>query len=278
MNKDKVTAKRWAHHADNMAVPIRETEDFIVFLHKDRKLVHWETSQRYDEERRAPEGWGRIRARYSTAESSFCDAVPDVIREKIQVMLGEAVDNALGGNVSLADEYIERAEQLIAEQNRDIGRLRNMQGAFITFAGVALVCLLLWICRAGVEPVLKPMVYKPIIYGGGGCVGAMLAALVEYRDRGITTDPNAAQWLHKLDGVLRILLGGLSGAVVALIVLTNAVTIHLAGKELGPYPLFVLCIVAGYKGLTPMLVERMASMLDGGKKLQKPSSSVRKRT
>ena len=40
MNKEKVTAKRWAHHADNMIVPIRETDDRLTLhVHRAAKFA-----------------------------------------------------------------------------------------------------------------------------------------------------------------------------------------------------------------------------------------------
>jgi hypothetical protein len=232
--------RQWDHLP--IEFPIHETQDYIVFL--DPKLeVDWETSDKYDNEKREPEGFTEIMRRYSELESSISDGTSRGNRKQAERLIALGIDAGLKGDVAAAHRCMSAAAEFIELRNKEIGKRLYVWGAVRATVVFVLVGAIAWACRRYVEPLLGELPFSLVLYGAGGSIGALFFVL---RGVGLALpDPQADKDLHVTEATWRIVLGVLGAVVVCLAARTGLLLGPVMTLPQAKYFLMLVAIVAG---------------------------------
>jgi hypothetical protein len=133
----------------------------------------------------------------------------------------------------------------------------------ITTSGFLILGLFFWKNKAGL---LSYMGFSPgaadVIIGlSMGSLGALLSVLL--RSNRLPVDPSAGARVHYFEGVMRVLVGALAGAIFIMAVKTNILLSTLNDSSNSLTLLLLLSFVAGAsEQLLPNLISRFSSVLE----------------
>jgi hypothetical protein len=267
--RPKNSYRKWDHLIIEFL--IQETHDYIVFL-DDALEVDWETSEKYEEDKREPAGFTDLRRQYSELESSISDGVSHGNRKLAERLIALGIEAGLGGDVDAGKRCMETAAEFIDVRNKEVGKRRYVWGA-VGASAVFVVCgTIAWALRSYVEPVLGDLPFSLLLYGAGGSAGALFFVL---RGVGLALpDPQADNALHVTEAVCRIVLGVVGAVVVVLAVRTGLL---LGPLMTFPYAHYVLMLVAIVAGKSETLAPDLMHKLETGVGKNDPSRLGAKR-
>jgi hypothetical protein len=158
------------------------------------------------------EGLGRIQNGIASLEPIAHNWPPD-LKLSTKRVLGEAIARVLQRDVAGADAALLHAKQFVKNKSQQVSRYWTLQ-ACLAAGGIALVSGVIEIgLRQWFEIALKHVPYLLSLCFWSGCVGALLFVILKIGGER-KVDSTAEQRLHYIEGISRIVAGGLSGVFV----------------------------------------------------------------
>jgi hypothetical protein len=234
--------------------------DYIVFL--DEKLdMHLWVDDSYGE---LAEGFGAVLARQADLEATSSLLLQEPHIEPLRRMLAEAIARLLDDrSVVHANHMLKLAAAFLQARSFERARIWYLRAMLIATSVFFIFGLLFWKYKAGF---LSYMAVSPgnadVIIGlSTGSLGALLSVLL--RMNRLPVDPSAGSWVHYFEGVMRVLVGALAGAIFIMAVKTNILLSRINDSSSSLTLLILLSIVAGAsEQLLPNLINRISSVLE----------------
>ena len=184
----------------------------IVFVDKDCDL-DWECDDQAETTLTTlGEGLGRIQNGVASLEP-IAHNWPADLKLSTKRVLGEAIARILQRDVAGADAALLHAKKFVKSKSQQVSRYWTLQ-ACLTAGGIALVSGVIEIClRQWFEVALKHVPYLLSLCFWSGCIGALLFVILKIGGER-KVDSTAEKHLHYIEGISRIVAGGLAGVFV----------------------------------------------------------------
>jgi hypothetical protein len=233
---------------------------YIVFL--DEKLyMHWWYDESYGE---LAEGFGAVLARQADLEATSSLLLKEPHIEPLRRMLAEAIARLLDDrSVEHANHMLKLAAAFLQARSFEQARIWYLRAMLIATSAFLILGLLFWKNKADFLSymALSPSAADVIIGLSMGSLGALLSVLL--RLNRLPVDPSAGTWVHYFEGVMRVLVGALAGAILIMAVKTNILLSTINDSSHSLTFLLLLSIVAGSsEQLLPNLINRISSVLE----------------
>lgn len=234
--------------------------DYIVFL--DEKLdMHLWCDDSYGD---LAEGFGAVLARQADLEATSSLLLKEPHLEPMRRKLAEAVGRLLDDrSVVHANQMLNIAAAFLHARSLERARIWYLRTMLVATSVFLIFGLLFWKYKAGF---LSYMGFSPgaadVIVGlSMGSLGALLSVLL--RSNRLPVDPSAGARVHYFEGVMRVLVGALAGAIFIMAVKTNILLSTLNDSSNSLTLLMLLSLVAGAsEQLLPNLISRFSSVLE----------------
>lgn len=142
---------------------------------------------------------------------------PDDLKLTSKRLLGESVASALRGDVDGALDAIENARKYIKTKSRQVSRYWILQSCVITGVLAGIVGFIHLTARSCIVDLIGKMPYVFSLCFWAGCVGALLFVVLRLGHQPLI-DSTSERHLHYLEGIARIIGGGISGVLVGAMV------------------------------------------------------------
>lgn len=236
-------------------------QHYIVFLDPDY-YVHWYYHDSYGE---LIEGCGDVLARVADLEATSSELLKKPHLEAQRRMLGEALARLLHDKkVIHANDMLKKAADFLKSRSLERARIWFLSAMIIaTFA----ILLLGWTFWRFQNALLASLAFSaeatPVFLGFTmGSLGALLSVLLRLNN--LPVDPSAGPRVHYFEGVMRVLVGALAGALFVMAVKTNILLSAINESPNALTLLILFSIVAGAsEQLLPNLINRISSILVG---------------
>lgn len=245
----------------NIHILIVVESNYIVFL--DEKLyMHWWYDGSYG---KFADGFGAVLARQADLEATSTLLLKKPHLEPFRRMLAEAIARLLDDrSVEHANEMLNVAAVYLRARSLERARIWFI-GAMMIATSISLVIgLLFWKNREAALSFLgfSPGAAEVFVGVSMGSLGALLSVLL--RLNRLPVDPSAGPRVHYFEGVMRVLVGALAGALFIMAVKSNLLLSTINQQPSVLTLLIVLSIVAGAsEQLLPNLINRISSVLVG---------------
>jgi hypothetical protein len=157
---------------------------------------------------------------------------PDDLKLRSKRLLGEPLARIFRDDIEGADCALEDARKFIGAKSRQVSRYWTLWSCLIAGGTAALAGVLESICRSWVIGLVGGTAYTLSLCFWFGCVGALLFVVMRLGSTQ-SVDSTAERHLHFLEGVARIVGGGIAGVLVGSMVKLGLVLplFAQAGKE-----------------------------------------------
>lgn len=243
-----------------IGILVHATEDYVVFLDGENE-IDWKTSHAYDTAKRFPIEWGVVQSRAAALEQGISQYVTDSVRRVLARIVAEGLARGLDGDIEAATTILDKAEASIAARNREVGRLFHIQAAATTWAVIAVLCMVAWLARTSLVPILGEILFSLVLCGAAGATGALLSIFLNMIT--LVPDSNAARALHYAEAAIKVIAGGLGAVFAALAVRGGILFPQLSGSAHAAELLLLVSIVAGF---SERLVPDLVRSVDGSEK------------
>jgi hypothetical protein len=235
--------------------------NYIVFLDPGF-YVHWYTNSSYEQ---LADSCGDVLARVADLEATSIHLLKKPHLEALRRMLGEALARLLSDRtVTHANNMLEKATNFLQSRSLERARIWFLDAMIIA----TLVILLFgwtfwkfqnaWLAFLGFSPGAAPVFLGFTM----GSLGALLSVLLRLNK--LPVDPFAGPEVHYFEGVMRVLVGALAGALFVMAVKTNVLFSEINESVNALTLIILLSIVAGAcEQLLPNLINRISSILVG---------------
>jgi hypothetical protein len=138
---------------------------------------------------------------------------PDDLKLAAKRLLGEAIVSALEGDETGAVAAIAQAKEFLKRKSKQVSRYWTLKACLITGGVVAVIGGVAAMAR---NPIIQSVGRTPFLLSMcfcAGCIGAVLFVVLKL-GRQPNVDSTAEQHLHYLEGIARIVGGGIAGVLV----------------------------------------------------------------
>jgi hypothetical protein len=234
--------------------------DYIVFL--DEKLdMHLWVDDSYGD---LAEGFGAVLARQADLEATSTLLLKEPHLEPMRRMLAEAIGRLLDDrSVVHANHMLNVAAAYLRARSLEQARIWYLRTMLIATSVLLILGLAFWKNKVGLLSymALSPGAAEVIIGLSLGSLGALLSVLLRLNK--LPVDPSAGPRVHYFEGVMRVLVGALAGAIFIMAVKTNILLSSINGASNSLTLMMLLSIVAGAsEQLLPNLISRFSAVLD----------------
>ena len=233
--------------------------NYIVFL-DDKLYMHWWYDESYGE---LAKGFGAVLEKQANLEATSTLLLKQPHLEPLRRMLAEAIARLLDDrSVEYANHMLEVAADYLRARSVERARIWFLRAMIIATSVLLLFGLLFWKNKEGF---LNYFAFSPgaaEVFVGLSLVslGALLSVLL--RLNRLPVDPSAGSKVHYFEGVMRVLVGALAGAIFILAVKANVLLSTINQSPNSLTVLILLSIVAGAsEQLLPNLINRISSVL-----------------
>ncbi len=184
---------------------------FIVYL-DENLVIEWDTKRDH------PHADGAHHNAVLNAAAAL-ETIPNdhferEIRKNFKRMIGEGVARSLKGDPENALDMLQRAKTYIGERNKEISRYWYLKYTGITtFIFVLLGCVC-WLFRGFLIGTVGDGAFFVGIAGVSGTLGALLSVILRLGKSNL--DGAAGVRLHRIEGIFRIVCGGVSAILIAI--------------------------------------------------------------
>jgi len=138
---------------------------------------------------------------------------PDDLKLAAKRLLGEAVVSACEGDAVGSAEATAQARRFIKAKSKQVSRFWTLRACLCTGGFVALAGLVLLFVKSLIQECLGELPLLLAMCFCAGCVGAVLFVVLKFGKQP-NVDSTAERHLHYLEGVARIVGGGIAGTLV----------------------------------------------------------------
>jgi hypothetical protein len=235
---------------------------YIVFL-DEQFYVHWYYNSAYGN---FADGFGDVLARQADLEATSSLLLKKPHLEAQRRLLGEAIARLLDDRcVTHANLMLKKAAEFLEARSLERARMWFLS-AMIVATSISLVAgWIFWKFQTGLLSFLafSPEAAPVFVGFSMGALGALLSVLLRLHK--LPVDPSAGPQVHYFEGVMRVLVGAMAGALLILAVKSNILLSAINVSSNALTLMVVLSIVAGAcEHLLPNLITRISSILVGG--------------
>jgi hypothetical protein len=246
--------------------------EFVVFVDKDLDL-DWECDDKFDtslDASPAKASLGKTRNTIARLEP-IAHNWPDDLKLSAKRLLGEALVSELEGDRESANAALRDAEAFFKKKSPHVSRYWTLQASLVTGAVVALVGTVAALLRTCLTEALGQVPFLLSLCFSAGCVGAVLF-LVLRLGRQPLVDSTAERHLHYLEGVARVMAGGIAGVLVGSLVKLGIILpiFGKAGQET-----LAMCAAATVAGASEHFAAGIITNIENSKlpKQEKPNAN-----
>jgi hypothetical protein len=231
------------HHRNN-------TVQGEMLVYTDRVLdLEWECD---DQAERVLEGrrneFAKIQNGVAELEPLVHNWPPD-LKLSVKRLLGEAIARGLMSDTQEAKQALALAKGFIKSKSQQVSRAWTLEACLFTGAAMLIVGLIEISLRPWFETALTRLPYLLSLCFCAGCVGAVLFVILKLGNEK-PVDTTAERHLHILEGVSRVVAGGISGVLVGAMIklgLFLPVFLHTGNEGLA------MCVAAMVSGASERL-------------------------
>lgn len=223
----------------------KRTGEFIVWIDQNEDL-DWACDDAHDvfvETDGLREVVRSIENRVNFMEPSFANWPPD-LKLAAKRRLGEALVSALYGDLKGAEFAIEKSQEFLKDKGKQVSRYWTLWSCLVTAGVMALVGLNEVIFRVRLSHWMGMTPYLLSLCFCAGAFGAGFFVLMKLGKQA-PVDSSAERHLHWLEGVARILGGGLGGFLIGGLVRLGVVLPALQRQGMEPLAMCLAAMLAG---------------------------------
>lgn len=225
--------QRWAYLRDEVKVLVQETLSYIVFIDGSDD-VDWVTAPEWDAA--GPGDSARHSAVLNGAavvETTPCESLPASVKLQFKRLIAEAYARSFEHDYAAADAMLGAARDYVRVRSEEVARGWYLTASLASAAIALTFALIVWLLRPWASVFLGANGVWLVMSGGCGALGALLSVIV--RSGKLQVDCAAGIYLHRLEGVSRILAGVSTGFLAALAVMSGLIfSSLLKGGHLAP--------------------------------------------
>jgi len=232
---------------------IAKNRGYIVYLDEDL-YVEWASNIDID----MIDGRDTVLNKVSMLEAIPVTFVGEDVKLAFRRMVAEGVARLFDPSSSSASAMsaLERAESWIQARNDEVARTWYLTASAIAGGVVTLLCIALWLMRQQAREYLSIGAFDVLFGATLGGIGALLSVI--QRSRALGLEPAAGKRLHYMEGVARIIVGGLGAMLLGLAFKGDLLLGFAAKSPDAPVLLAVICFVAGAsERLVPSFIEKI---------------------
>jgi hypothetical protein len=204
---------------------IRVTKEYRVCLDNSGSL-DWETTEEYDQGLAARAGYNARKENAILQEAASLESMPtDGIAPSACKVFKRQIGEAVAFN--LEQDYVNATQMLLAARNfirarsEEKSREWYLVATLLTTAPFVLLGLLAWTLRDTVSPAIGVDGLWLGLAFCAGTVGALFSVIT--RSGKLKFDCSAGPKLHSIEGISRVLAGGIAGVLVALAIRADVI-------------------------------------------------------
>ena len=188
---------------------------------------------------------------------------PNDLKLSAKRLLGESLVQAFKGDKLSAHEAIENANKFIIEKRIEVSRFWTLKACVVSsFCAICLGIISIWQCNYIID-LLGKTTYQLILAGSAGSLGALLSVIM--RLNSFFFDASAERFLHNVEGVTRVIAGGISGILVGVLVKLG---VFLPVFSQTNHLTTALCAAAMIAGASERLVPAIISKVESNGSIQ----------
>lgn len=240
----------WASLEPRISFLVKSTNDFIVFIDKENDL-DWSWTTSYNASINQSE-FGAVSNRTAAMRALPLAYLGEQNHRSALIMMGEAMSRMLENNPTAAHAMLDHAQKFISARLREIARNWYLTGAAVgTAAIMVLLAPLMWLLNKLFG--LSGQAIQDLATGVlAGTVGGLLSIVL--RSGAAKFNGSAGRKVHWLDGLIRVSVGSMGGALVVLAVRGGLILPSLSGTA----GLALLGISGGFsERWVPSLIEKV---------------------
>jgi hypothetical protein len=188
--------------------------EFVVFIDQELDL-DWECDEKYDALIDAVPLKAALRKTLNSVAllEPTAQNWPDDLKLAAKRLLGEAIVSVLEGDTAGADCAVENAQKYLKSKSKQVSRYWTLQACLVTGGIAALIGTVEAIARPQIIGYIGRTPFLLSFCFCAGCVGAVLFVVLRLGKQP-NADSTAERHLHYLEGVARIVGGGIAGVLI----------------------------------------------------------------
>jgi hypothetical protein len=246
--------------------------EFIVFL--DKQLdVDWETDDKFDQYIDAT-GTMKADLRKILHLVALLEPVaqnwPDDLKLSAKRMLGEAIVSVLEGDTDVAAKAVKSAKDFMMIKSKQVSRFWTLKACLFTGAVAAVLGTVVVVFRNQIIGFIGQTQFLLSLCFFAGCIGALLFVVLKLGKQP-NADSTAERHLHYLEGVARIVGGGIAGVLIGGMVKLGLIlpVFSQAGMET-----LAMCIAAMLAGASERLAAGIITKVENNEPLKQENSNA----
>jgi hypothetical protein len=212
---------------------------------------------------------GRIQNGIASLEH-FAHNWPTDLKLSTKRMLGEAIARVLQKDFAGADQALKQAKEFVKAKSQQVSRYWTLQACIASGAVAAIMGLIEIGFRPAFESALSRSPYLLSLCFWAGCLGALLFIILNL-GKGPKVDSTAERHLHYLEGISRVVAGGIAGVLVGAMIKLGLFlpVFSKAGMES-----LAMCAAAMIAGASEKLAAGIITSAENNKMNQKEKSDA----
>jgi hypothetical protein len=188
--------------------------EFVVFIDQELDL-DWECDDKYDALIDAVPLKAALRKTLNSVAllEPTAQNWPDDLKHAAKRLLGEAVVSVLEGDTPGAGLAVENAQKYLKNKSKQVSRYWTLQACLVAGGAAALIGAVQAIARTQIIDYIGRIPFLLLLCFCAGCVGAVLFVVLRLGKQP-NADSTSERHLHYLEGVARIVGGGIAGVLV----------------------------------------------------------------
>jgi hypothetical protein len=219
--------------------------EFVVFIDKELDL-DWECDDKFDafiDAGTAKAALRKILNGVALLEPT-AQNWPDDLKLAAKRLLGEAIVSILEGDVAGAENAIANAQNFLKRKSRQVSRYWTLRACLITGGVAAAIGVVEAIARNQIVGYIGQTLFLLSLCFCAGCIGAVLFVVLKFGKQP-NADSTAERHLHYLEGVARIVGGGIAGVLVGSMVRLGLILPVIGHSNMENLAMFAASLLAG---------------------------------
>ena len=246
--------------------------EYIVYLDKELD-IDWETDNAFD---KYIESTGSMKSdlRKILHLVAFLEPLaqnwPKDIKLSAKRQLGEAIVSVLEGDTALAKTAIKSAKDFMMIKSQQVSRYWTLQACITTGVLAMLAGIIAAEIRVSIIESIGKTPFLLALCFFAGCIGALLFVVLKLGKQP-NADSTAERHLHYLEGIARIVGGGIAGVLIGSLVKMGLIlpVFNQPGMET-----MAMCIAAMFAGASERLAAGMITKVENNEPLKQENENA----
>ncbi|AGN34145.1 hypothetical protein VPPG_00020 [Vibrio phage VD1] len=193
---------------------IIDTKEYIVWI-DSKNEVDWKTKDSYDERgHKDPDKHAYVLNQVALLESKPREGLSEKSVSNYIRLLAESLARSLASNYETAESLLKEAELFLEKRGAEQARIWQLTTSGIAVGVICLIAAVCWLARTYVISFIGIEMFVTMYAVFGGAIGALMSIAIRLGNERL--DCYAGKMTHQLESLFKIIVGMISGLIVAL--------------------------------------------------------------